>query len=155
MTSLQHNENLKKRRRAAAIGLTIIVSITIGILTLVPMELDPAVPGGDKSHHFLAFAALILPCAALYPRALFKCVLAATIYGGLIEIVQPYVGRTGELADFVADVCGIGAGAVLGLMVHSVLKGVFPGFGQRDMDRKMKSRANERPENLPMVNSEP
>ncbi|MBI6630507.1 VanZ family protein [Pontibaca salina] len=155
MTILRHNGNQLKRRRASAFALTVIVAVTIGILTLVPEGPKSGVPGSDKVHHFLAFAALILPCAALYPQALFKGVLAATFYGGLIEIIQPYFGRSGELADFVADVSGIGAGAALGLIVHSVLNRALPESGQRRTHHMVKSYANGRPENLPVANSDP
>ncbi len=111
---------LDSRRRTAAIFLTIGLSITIAALTLIPLNVPKSVPGTDKLHHLLAFAALTLPCAALYPKALLKVVLAAAIYGAAIEVIQPYFGRSGELADFIADLLGIGLGATLGLLFHYV-----------------------------------
>lgn len=154
MINFPNDDSYEKRCRAAAIWLTAIISVAIGILTVIPADINPAVPGGDKSHHFLAFAALILPCATLYPKALFKSALAAAVYGGLIEVIQPYVGRSGELADFIADVCGIGAGAALGLVLHWTLRRVFPTLIQRDKDSKMRSFAKEKSKNLPIANSE-
>lgn len=110
-----------KRRRAAAIWLTTGLSLTIAALTLIPLNVPGGVAGSDKIHHVLAFTALTLPCAALYPRALLKVMLAAALYGGTIEFMQPFVGRSGELADFVADLSGIGLGAMLGLLFHLAL----------------------------------
>ncbi len=77
-------------------------------------------PGTDKIHHVLAFAALTLPCAALYPKALLRVVVAAALFGAAIEVVQPYVGRSGEVSDLIADVLGLGIGAALGLILTSI-----------------------------------
>jgi len=41
---------------------------------------------------------------------MFSAVIA---YGGLIEMIQPYVNRYGEFNDFLAN----GAGAVLGVLL--------------------------------------
>ena len=121
MTSYHDNVFDGRRRRTAAIGLTVGLSITIATLTLIPLNAPEGVPGIDKLHHVLAFVALILPCAALYPKALLKVMLTAALYGGVIEIIQPHVGRSGELADFIADLLGIGFGALLGLIFHLAL----------------------------------
>lgn len=112
----------RNRRRAVAIWLTVGLSITIAALTLIPLNVPKGVPGTDKFHHVLAFAALTLPCAALYPKALLKVMLAAALYGSAIEIIQPFVGRSGEVADFIADIVGIIFGALLGLILNFVLK---------------------------------
>ena len=91
--------------------------------TLTPLaELSPKPPGGDKLHHFIAFAALTLPTALLYARALTWLLPAAIAYGGCIEIIQPYVNRLGELGDFVADSLGAIFGAVLGLSLQFAFK---------------------------------
>ena len=39
-------------------------------------------------------------------------------YGGLIELVQPYVGRSRELADWTADLKGIAVGTLAGVGVN-------------------------------------
>ena len=71
--------------------------ISIAALTLIPLSVPAGALGSDKAHHLLAFAALTLPCAVLYPKALLRVALAAAIFGGAIEVIQPYVGRQGEL----------------------------------------------------------
>lgn len=107
-----------KRRRTITIWLTIGLAICIAALTLIPLGVPTDVPGTDKTHHLLAFAVLTFPCAALYPKALLRVVLAAALYGVVIEVIQPYVGRQGETADVIADLLGVGIGATLGLLLN-------------------------------------
>ena len=107
-------------RKAIALSLTAALSVAIFVLALIPLELPPAMPGTDKLHHLVAFAALTLPCAALYPRALFWVLPAIVLQAGLIEIVQPYVNRMREWADFVADMKGMALGLCFGLALRSV-----------------------------------
>lgn len=112
----------RKRRRAIAIWLTIGLALCIGALTLIPLSAPLGVPGTDKTHHVLAFAILSGPCAALYPKGLLRVVFAAAVYGGLIEVIQPYVGRHCETADVLADLLGVAIGAVFGLFLHRIFK---------------------------------
>lgn len=106
-------------RRKAALALTALVAAAIALLTLQPMPV-PGPPGGDKLHHLLAFAALVLPGTVLWPRWGPGLFIAAVAYGGAIEIVQPHVGRGGEVRDWVADCLGAGLGLVAGLALARV-----------------------------------
>jgi VanZ family protein len=91
--------------------LTLFLALVIGWLTLAPQPPGPpGVPGGDKVGHVVAFAALAVPLSWRHPRHWWVVALSALAFGGLIEIVQPYAGRSREMADLLAD----GAGAVLG-----------------------------------------
>ena len=103
-----------KRRRAIAFWLTLALLACITVLTLLPLTVPSGVKGSDKVHHILAFAALTLPSAVFYPKALLRVMVVAVVYGAAIEILQPYVGRSSELADFIADLVGIGLGATIG-----------------------------------------
>lgn len=107
------SDRTERRFRATAWAVTLLLAAVIGLLTLTP-AIATAVAGGDKLHHFAAFAVLVLPLATAYPRHVLPVMLAAAGYGLLIEIVQPHFGRSAEAADFVADLLGAGAGAVLG-----------------------------------------
>lgn len=94
--------------------LTLILALAIAALTLTPHSPGPpGVPGMDKLVHLLAFAALAAPLAWRYPRYWAGVALAALAYGGVIEIVQPHVGRTAEGADLLADGLGAFGGAWL------------------------------------------
>lgn len=106
-------------RHAVAIFATGIVAPVIAYLTLTPQKLNMA-PGSDKLYHTLAFAALAFPCAFLYARTLVWVLPMALFFGGAIELIQPYVGRGAELADFAADAVGVILGATLGLTLRAV-----------------------------------
>ncbi len=75
----------------------------------------------DKVYHFMAFALLVLPVAALYKRALFWVVPLAILFGGAIEVIQPFVGRQGDVLDFVADTGGVFFGVGLGICIRAML----------------------------------
>jgi len=94
--------------------LTAILALIIAALTLTPAPTGPpGMPFADKLAHLLAFAALALPLAWRYPHRWVAVAVAALAYGGLIEIVQPHVGRGREFADLVADGVGAFSGAWL------------------------------------------
>jgi len=101
-----------------SIGLSLMVATAIGWLTLMPAENLPVAPGSDKLHHFLGFAALILPIAAVRPRMCLWTVPLAVAYGGAIELIQPHVGREGEWGDFLANAAGALGGALAGVLLH-------------------------------------
>jgi 1,4-dihydroxy-2-naphthoate octaprenyltransferase len=87
-----------------------LVCVLVG--TLTPADRMPAVPGGDKLHHFVAFGVLCF-LACLKPRTArvqWALVAGAIAVGGAIELIQPYVNRWGDWADFYAN----SGGALLG-----------------------------------------
>ena len=101
---------------SVSLVLTLALAGLIGVMTLTPIQ-NPGVPGTDKSHHLIGFAALALPLSFSRPRLAPWVVLAAIGYGGAIEIIQPFVGRSGEVLDLMADAVGavIGGAAGVGL----------------------------------------
>lgn len=108
------------RAPALALIITLVLAAVIAAATLLPLPSGPGLPGSDKTHHILGFAALTLPLAATHPRALLWLVPVLAGYGGLIELVQPLVGRARELADWLADLAGVGLGALVGVALHRV-----------------------------------
>lgn len=106
------------RPATLALILTLLLAAGIGLATLMPLPPGPGLPGSDKTHHILGFAVLALPMATVRPRAMLWLAPLLACYGGLIEIVQPYVGRGRELADWLADLAGVGLGTLAGLAVR-------------------------------------
>lgn len=80
----------------------------------------------DKLLHFAGFAGLVLPCAVFLPRSLVIVAPLAVALGGAIELIQPSVGRTASWWDFWADVLGVAAGILVGLVIRAALKRYVP-----------------------------
>ena len=108
---------------ALAVTATFTLGLTISWLTLTPQNLPKVdtLPV-DKLAHVAAFTALILPSAILRPRFLWWTFPLAALLGFSIELIQPYVGRSQEWMDVVADGIGLIVGTALGLMLRCFLK---------------------------------
>lgn len=110
-----------RNNRAALYGFlaTLGIAAVIGALTLSPVP-SLGAPGSDKLHHVLAFAALAIPLPVVRPRLAPWIFLGVVTYGGLIELIQPNVGRHAEWADLFADaggaLLGASVGAAIGLL---------------------------------------
>ena len=109
---------------AIAVTATLTLGMVISWLTLTPQDLPdlgPTLPV-DKLAHMAAFAALILPSSILRPRFLWWTFPLAALLGFSIELIQPYVGRSQEWMDVVADCVGLIVGTGIGLMIRRFLK---------------------------------
>ena len=92
----------------------VVVMAGIGYASLRPMSGGPAFPQSDKLLHALAYALVALVVARALGGnvrlgagkvALAACVWSAA-YGGLLEIVQGYVGRSADWLDALANAAG-------------------------------------------------
>lgn len=102
--------------------------VVIATVTHLPPGQLPRVPGSDKTHHLLAYAALalLLGFALLFtfPRRWWLpwgVLVVGMCYGGLDEWTQTWVGRTAEFEDWIADAVGTAAGILPVLIVQRVL----------------------------------
>ena len=103
-----------------AIIFTVILTIAICVGTLTPLPDKIYTPGSDKWHHFIAFAGLAYPLAAASRLYWIPALIFALSLGALIEIIQPYVNRFGDIKDFQADALGVLFGIFLGTLVYQV-----------------------------------
>ncbi len=103
--------------------------VVAAILALSLWPKPPELPGlrmSDKIAHFIAY--IILGGSALAAAArkgipeLLIVAAVCSLFGGLIEIVQPLVGRSREIVDFLVDVAGSALGAGLVLAVRAVAR---------------------------------
>lgn len=97
--------------------LTLLLLISIATLSLWPASQLPSVPGSDKTHHFIGYAALIFPTAITKPKNYFFIILGFLLFSGSIELIQPYVNRYGEWLDMLANAIGLGFGFILAQIV--------------------------------------
>ena len=101
------------------LSLSALILLLITILSLIPMDELPEVPGTDKTHHFIAYGALVLPTALRKPKHWLLIALFFILYSGAIELIQPYVNRYGEWLDLLANTGGVFCGLTIGLMLNS------------------------------------
>ena len=99
-----------------AVALTLLVAAALAVATLTPAMPRIGPQGSDKVQHFIGFALLALPLGYARPDWAWRILIGAAAFGGLIELVQPHVGRSGEWSDMVADVAGAGA-AVMAMRI--------------------------------------
>lgn len=105
-----------------ALGLTLLLTVIITALTLTPISAAPEpVEHSDKIYHVLGFAALAFPISFFRPSWLLIAVPTFAGFGGLIEIIQPYVGRECSLHDWFADLVGIALGVICGRSAGSLV----------------------------------
>ncbi|ASP46938.1 hypothetical protein [Cognaticolwellia beringensis] len=107
------------------ITLVILAMITLG--SLFPVEHLPAAPGSDKTHHFIAYCALMLPTALRRPKYWLAYALFFIVWSGLIELIQPYVNRYGEWLDMAANAGGV-------LIAIMISQGLHWLISSRNMD---------------------
>jgi len=88
-------------------GITLVILALITLGSLFPVEHLPAAPGSDKTHHFIAYCALMLPAALRRPKYWLGYALLFIAWSGLIELIQPYVNRYGEWLDMAANAGGV------------------------------------------------
>ncbi len=92
------------------LNITLILLASIATLSLWPAAYLPVVPGTDKTHHFIAYAALMLPTALKQPKYYLAIIAGFVAFGGAIELIQPYVNRSGEWLDVAANTIGLTCG---------------------------------------------
>ena len=92
----------------------------ITILSLYPLESLPSVPGSDKTHHFIAYGALMFPTALRKPKHWQFIGLFFICWSGAIELLQPFVNRYGEWLDMAANTTGILCGLLLAHFISRI-----------------------------------
>ena len=110
-------------RKYLDIPLTFIVTTVLTVAMLWPINQPPPAPdGSDKVVHLITFAALAFPLARTGRFGLAPVFVGASVFGGLIEVLQPYFGRSADVQDLIADIAGVGLGIVLALLYRRFRK---------------------------------
>ena len=94
-------------RKYLDISLTVIMTLTLSIAMLWPMDQPLLAPeGSDKLIHLIAFAVLCLPLAYTCRFGLVPIFIGAITFGGAVELIQPSFNRMADINDWIADIAG-------------------------------------------------
>lgn len=109
-------------RQASVVFLVIVLLAVLGLsLTPHPESVLGRLSLYDKAGHFAAYVVLgFLAFRAIDRRGALPLVLAiasCAALGGLIEVIQPLVGRRMELGDFLVDLGGSAIGPAIAAVV--------------------------------------
>ena len=91
-------------------SITVLFAAAILAGTLLPVGQLPEVDNGDKAAHLIAFAFLAFPLNMSARPRWFLLNTGFVLFGGVIELIQPLVGRHGEWLDLGADMLGVVVG---------------------------------------------
>jgi VanZ family protein len=81
----------------------------------------PEFQGTDKTYHLIAYFLLALPLGLKKPNKCTLIIFLFIIFGGVIEVIQPYVNRYGEWLDFFANTIGVISGFFVGVILNNKL----------------------------------
>ena len=110
-------------RKYLDIPLTLIVTTVLTVAMLWPINQPPQAPdGSDKVVHLIAFAALAFPLSRTGRFGLIPVFMGASMFGGLIEVIQPSFGRSADMQDWIADIAGVAIGIMLALIYRRLRK---------------------------------
>jgi len=93
---------------------TLLVSLAICAGTLTSFSNSNSFLGGDKLHHAIAFTCFVLPMILVSPKYWRAMITYSLIFGGVIELAQPYVNKTGDPMDLLANTVGTVIGIAMG-----------------------------------------
>ena len=86
-------------------GFWLAVGVTL-YLTLRPAVAITTM--SDKTQHLISFGVLTLLAGLAYPRArLLPLGIVLSGLGAIIELLQPFSGRTNDIKDWIADTAGV------------------------------------------------
>lgn len=108
------------------LGLSALILLSITLLSLWPLGTLPMMPGTDKTHHFIAYGALMLPTALAKPKHWPLIALFFISWSAAIELIQPYVNRYGEWLDLLANASGVVSAIVLAFIFDAIKKRCEP-----------------------------
>ncbi|MCG3862587.1 MULTISPECIES: VanZ family protein [unclassified Photobacterium] len=100
--------------------ITLLILTLITILSLSPQPSLPQVPGTDKTHHFIAYSALIFAIGLKMPKNWYWLFIGFIAWSGAIELIQPYVNRYGEWLDLAANTGGLISGFILARIFYKI-----------------------------------
>ncbi|MCU0893634.1 MAG: VanZ family protein [Rhodospirillales bacterium] len=110
----------------SARGAFVVGALAVIVISLAPVKTLPTFELSDKVNHAIAYAFLAATgCfgfGAFSSRAQLVIVVSLSLFGGLIEVLQPLSGRSASVADTLANQIGIALGWLVARKAASLLR---------------------------------
>ena len=104
-------------RQHLDIPLTLTVTAILTMAMLWPLDQPPPAPdGSDKLVHLVAYAALSFPLSRTGRFGFLPVFVGASVFGGVIEFIQPSFNRSADMNDWITDIIGVAIGIACGLI---------------------------------------
>ena len=102
--------------------LTLILALLILFLSLKPpSEIDSKFLVSDKLLHLFAYCLMVTPISLEKIIPSLYVFVFALIFGGCIELIQPFTQREADILDLIANAAGIS----LGILIAKALRLIF------------------------------
>ncbi|MFT4251883.1 MAG: VanZ family protein [Caulobacter sp.] len=102
--------SLKRKINWLALAIFVAAAAYAFWKAVTPGDDTPGLIPWDKAMHFIVFYVLaVLACLAAPKSRLWRIGAVLVVFGGLIEVVQYFVGRDAAWGDLFADFCGVTA----------------------------------------------
>ena len=98
--------------------ITIILTLLILLLSLYPIDASPNSLSNDKAYHLIAYSLLSFPVSIKKPPFYILICLFFIIFGGFIELIQPYFNRYFDISDFLTNSVGV----LIGMIIGSIMR---------------------------------
>ncbi len=127
----------------------LVLTMTVAILVFGPFSgAEERFGLTDKESHILAFYALAALSLLAMPRMRkWDIVLICLAIGGLIEVIQIFVGRSASILDWLADATGVFLAVVP--MMFEALRRWLRGEGRERTRMRRRSDMPRPPEDVP------
>ena len=103
--------------------LTLVIACLILFLSLQPPgEGDTKLLVSDKFLHFIAYGVMVLPVSLERILPQFLVFIIALVYGGFIELIQPFWGRETDIMDMWANIAGLIFGILIARGIIFIFK---------------------------------
>ena len=102
------------------IFITLLLLAAITLLSLIPLPSHLAIPGNDKTHHFIAYCAVTLSLVLKKPKYWLLQCFCIFVWSGIVELFQPFVKHSGDWQDMAANAAGIMCGLLLGMLINRI-----------------------------------
>ncbi|TMV06467.1 VanZ family protein [Ruegeria sediminis] len=113
--------NIQTLFARAGFPMTLLLMLVITVASLMPKGSAGDPGSADKQMHVIAYALAVLPAAVGASGPVVGLAAGIVAWGIAIELIQPLVGRSMNIADIAANTSGVLAGLLFAFVLRRLL----------------------------------